>query len=128
MEHLCADVPAWRLHTQEWWKLVQTRQRFLLPGQNPFFRLYISGATSRSTDAIANLRPVLEKLFEGNYDLRITDIYQEPQTANAARVYLALTLVLEHPSPELRIVGDFTGEEEIRSLLIARLSNQTPDE
>lgn len=92
------------------------------------FHLYISGAQPRSTDAITNMKPVLGKLFEGNYDLRVTDIYQEPQAANAARVYLAPTLIREHPAPVVRVVGDFSSREEIRSLLTGRLQNDTQDE
>gem|GEM_PF-1115837 len=97
-------------------------------GQTQVFHLYVSGATPRSTEAITHLKPVLGKLFDGHYELRVTDIYQEPQKANAAQVYLAPTLVRENPAPELRIVGDFSSEEVITSLLIARLSNEVPDE
>lgn len=75
-----------------------------------------------------NLKPVLEKLYEGDYDLLVTDIYQEPQTANTAQVYLTPTLIREHPAPVVRIVGNFSSEEEVRRLLGARFSNETPDE
>lgn len=106
----------------------QTRHLFQTAGRKPVFHLYISGATPRSTDAVTHLKHVLEELFEGDYELRVTDIYQEPQTANAARVYLAPTLVREHPGPVLRIVGVFSSGEETRSSLIAWLSNEVPDE
>jgi circadian clock protein KaiB len=96
--------------------------------QKPVFHLYVSGATPRSTNAITNLKPVLGKLFEGGYELRVTDIYQEPQKANTAHVYVAPTLVREHPEPVVRMVGGFSSEDEIRSLLIARFPNETPDE
>lgn len=105
-----------------------THRRVRMAGQKPVFHLYVSGATPKSTDAITNLKPVLEKLFDGDYELRVTDIYQEPQKANAAQVYLAPTLVREHPEPVVRIVGDFSSEDDIQSLLIARLSNETADE
>lgn len=104
------------------------RQRFQQAGRKPVFHLYISGATPRSTDAITNLKPVLERLFDGDYELRVTDVYQEPQTANAAQVYLTPTLVREQPAPVLRIVGDFSSEEKITSSLMAGLSNEFPDE
>lgn len=106
----------------------KTRHRFQAAGQESIFHLYISGATPRSTDAITHLKSVLKELFEGDYELRITDIYQEPQKANAAQVYLAPTLIREHPAPVLRIVGDFSNEEEITSSLIADLLNEAPDE
>ena len=106
----------------------QTRHLFQMAGRRPVFHLYISGATPRSTEAITNLKPVLEKIFDGEYDLRVTDIFQEPQEAHAAGVDLAPTLVREYPAPVLKMVGNFSSGEEIRSLLIARLSNETPDE
>lgn len=106
----------------------ETHRSFQTAGPRPVFHLYISGATPRSTDAVAKLKPVLEKLYEGDYELRVTDIYQEPQKANAAQVYLAPTLVREHPAPMLRIVGKFSSEEEIRSSLMAAASDEVRDE
>jgi hypothetical protein len=41
---------------------------------------------------------------------------------------LAPTLIREHPAPVLRIAGDFSSEEKIRSSLIAWLSKDVPDE
>ncbi|HET7215544.1 MAG TPA: circadian clock KaiB family protein [Terriglobia bacterium] len=105
-----------------------TRRRFQTAGPRPTFHLYVSGATARSTDAITKVKPVLEKLYQGNYELRVTDIYQEPQKANAAQVYLAPTLLREHPAPVLRIVGKFSSEDEIRSSLMAGSSDEVRGE
>lgn len=96
--------------------------------RKPAFHLYVSGATPRSTRAIANLRPVLEDLFEGDYELFVTDIYQEPHKATAAQVYMAPTLIREYPAPVMRVVGDFSNEENIRAMLAPEASNETPDE
>ncbi|MGH7972391.1 MAG: circadian clock KaiB family protein, partial [Limisphaerales bacterium] len=104
------------------------RQRLQPAAKRPVFHLYISGATPRSSIAITNLKPVLEKLFDGDYELRVTDIYQEPHKANAVQVYVTPTLVREHPEPVVRMVGDFSSEDVIRSLLIEQLTNEKPDE
>lgn len=106
----------------------QVRQSLRPAGQTPIFHLYVSGATPRSSTAITNLKPVLEELFDGDYELRVTDIYQEPQKANAAQVYVAPALVREHPEPVVRIVGDFSSEDGLRSLLMERLTSEMPAE
>ncbi|HKT12628.1 MAG TPA: circadian clock KaiB family protein [Terriglobia bacterium] len=105
-----------------------THRRLQTAEPRPVFHLYVSGATARSTEAITKLKPVLEKLYQGNYELRVTDIYQEPQKANAAQVYLTPTLLREHPAPVLRIVGKFSSEEEIRYSLIAGSSDEVRGE
>lgn len=81
----------------------QIYHRLESAGRKAVFHLYISGATFRSTAAVRHLKAVQEKLFEGQYELWVTDIYQEPHKANAAKVDLVLTLVRKilHPSREL---------------------------
>jgi circadian clock protein KaiB len=103
------------------------RQRFLKAGPTPVFRLYVSGATHKSTIAITNMKRVLEELFGGDYELLVTDIYQEPEKVEAAQVYLVPMLVREQPEPEVRITGDFSSEDDVRSLLVAGLAIETPD-
>lgn len=106
----------------------QTHSLSQKDGRKPVFHLYVSGATPRSTQAIANLRPVLEGLYEGDYELLLTDIYQQPQEATAARVHMAPTLIREYPAPVLRVVGDFSNEKNIRAMLAPRAPNKIPDE
>ena len=42
------------------------------------FRLYVSGASSRSAVAIANIRAICDRYLPGHYDLEVIDIYQQP--------------------------------------------------
>ena len=77
-------------------------------------RLYVTGATSRSTRAIENLRRFCEVELAGCYDLEVIDIYQNPQAAREAQVIAAPTLVKVQPEPVRRIIGDMTDESRMR--------------
>ena len=53
----------------------------LAKGPPYVLRLFITGTTSRSARAIANLRRVCEQRQRGEYDLEVVDIYQHPAAA-----------------------------------------------
>lgn len=91
--------------------------------RKPLFCLYISGATPKSTQAIINLKPVLDGLFREGYDLRVIDIYQNPPPGDA-RVPAVPVLIREYPLPVLRIGGDFSSAENIRRMLYAGNSQE----
>jgi circadian clock protein KaiB len=76
-------------------------------------RLFITGTTSRSARAIANLRRVCEQRLHGEYDLEVIDIYQHPAAAKEYQIVAAPTLVKMLPLPLRRIIGDLANEERI---------------
>jgi circadian clock protein KaiB len=76
-------------------------------------RLFITGTTSRSSRAIANLRRVCEERLQGKYDLEVVDIYQHPAAAREYQILAAPTLVKMLPLPLRRIIGDLANEERV---------------
>ena len=46
-------------------------------------RLFIAGNTTRSAQAIENIREVCEKELKGRYTLEVIDIHQQPELARA---------------------------------------------
>jgi circadian clock protein KaiB len=76
-------------------------------------RLFITGTTSRSSRAIANLRRVCEERLHGKYDLEVVDIYQHPGAAREYQILAAPTLVKMLPLPLRRIIGDLANEERV---------------
>jgi circadian clock protein KaiB len=76
-------------------------------------RLFITGTTSRSSRAIANLRRVCEERLHGEYDLEVVDIYQHPAAAQEHQILAAPTLVKVLPLPLRRIIGDLANEERV---------------
>jgi circadian clock protein KaiB len=77
------------------------------------FRLYVSGTTSRSTLAIANVRRICEQYLMGRYDLEVIDIYQQPAATRQAQIIAVPTLIKEVPFPPQRFVGDMSDTERI---------------
>jgi len=80
---------------------------------NYLFRLYVSGNSSRSVVAIANVRSICDKYLPGRYELDVIDIYQQPDAVRAAQVVAVPTLIKELPFPQKRFVGDMSKTERI---------------
>ena len=93
----------------EFEKLLQrasTNQRFVL-------RLYVTGSTVRSSQAVANVRSLCEEYLPGRYDLEVVDIYQQPREAAKDQVIAAPTLIKELPTPIKRLIGDLSDRDKV---------------
>ena len=76
-------------------------------------RLYITGMTPRSTDAIAAIKAICEEYLLGRYDLEVIDIYQHPEQAKAAEIIVSPTLLKRLPLPLRRLIGDLSNRERV---------------
>lgn len=76
-------------------------------------RLFISGATLRSTNAIENLKAICESELHGRYDLEVIDIRQQPQLAKRYQIVAVPTLVKSLPAPLRVLIGDLSEREKV---------------
>jgi circadian clock protein KaiB len=76
-------------------------------------RLYVTGATPNSRRAIENVRKICEEHLQGRYELKIIDIYQQPELAKEGQIVAAPTLVKKLPLPLRRFIGDMSKTEKI---------------
>ncbi len=76
-------------------------------------RLYITGMTPRSAEAIASIKTICEKHLDGHYDLEVIDIYQQPSLAKDEQIIAAPTLVKKLPLPLRRLVGNLSQEDRV---------------
>lgn len=81
--------------------------------QKYILKLYVTGATPRSTKAIMNIRRICEENLKGRYDLEIIDIYQRPVLARGEQIIAAPTLIKKLPLPLRRFIGDMSDTERI---------------
>lgn len=81
--------------------------------QNYILRLYVTGMTPRSINAIENIRRICEEHLQGRYELDVIDIYQHPEEAKKAQLLAAPTMIKQLPLPLRRFVGDMSDEESI---------------
>lgn len=81
-------------------------------------RLYISGATQRSMQAINSTRRACEEHLKGRYTLQVIDIYQQPARASRDQIVATPTLMRVHPVPLRRFIGNLADASQ----LAARIS------
>ena len=83
------------------------------PVRRYVLRLYVTGMTPRSARAVTNLRTICDEYLEGQYDLEVIDIYQQPVLAKGEQIVAAPTLVKKLPLPMRRIIGDMSNRERV---------------
>jgi circadian clock protein KaiB len=74
-------------------------------------RLYVTGMTPKSTQAIADVQELCEKHLAGRYELKVIDIYQQPKLAKGEQIIAAPTLIKKLPLPLRRLIGDMSDTE-----------------
>ncbi len=76
-------------------------------------RLYVTGMTPRSIQAIANIKRLCEQRLERRYDLEVIDVRDHPELARSDEVVAVPTLVKQLPEPLRRLVGDLSNTERV---------------
>ncbi|MDD5033434.1 MAG: circadian clock KaiB family protein [Methylococcaceae bacterium] len=82
-------------------------------GEHYVLRLFVSGATPRSTLAIANIKTICEAHLKDRYDLQVIDIYQQPELARSEDIVATPTLIKQLPPPLRHLVGDLSKQERV---------------
>ncbi len=81
--------------------------------QKYVLKLYVTGMTPRSMNAVANIRKICEEHLKGRYSLDIIDIYKQPVLAKGEQIIAAPTLIRKLPFPLRKFIGDMTNTERI---------------
>jgi circadian clock protein KaiB len=89
-------------------------------------QLYVSGATRRSSLAIANIKAIGESRLHGQYDLEVIDACQQAELLRNQQIVVLPTLIKHLPPPIRRMVGDLSDKESV--LLSLGLDPNEPDE
>jgi len=76
-------------------------------------KLYITGMTPRSQEALRNIKKIMRDNFGDNYELEVIDIYQQPTLAKDDQIIAVPTLIKKLPSPLRRLIGDLSQEDRI---------------
>jgi len=75
-------------------------------------RLYVTGSSARSLNAVRNLQKICEEHLP-DYDLEVIDIYKDPAAAREAQIVAVPTLVKKLPTPLRKFVGDLSNTQKI---------------
>ena len=74
-------------------------------------QLYVTGMTPKSTRAIANIQKLCEEHLAGRYELKVIDIYQQPNLAKGEQIIAIPTLIKKFPLPLRKLIGDMSDKE-----------------
>jgi len=74
--------------------------------------LYVTGMTTKSTQAIANVQKLCEEHLAGRYELKVIDIYQQPIPAKGDQIIAVPTLIKKFPLPLRKLIGDMSDKEK----------------
>ena len=93
--------------TEEFEEAAATRDR-----ETYILRLYVTGMTTKSTQAIANVRKLCEQYLAGRFELEVIDIYQQPQLVKGEQIIATPTLIKKLPLPLRKLIGDMSDTEK----------------
>jgi circadian clock protein KaiB len=63
--------------------------------------------------AIANLRRICEQELQGQYELHIVDVLEQPQLAEDEKILATPTLIKRLPPPLRRVIGDLSDKDKV---------------
>jgi circadian clock protein KaiB len=72
------------------------------------FRIFVTGETTRSWHAVANLHRLCDSRLAGEYELEVVNVDERPDLAEQEQVLATPTVVRQHPLPRRRVVGDLS--------------------
>ena len=89
-------------------------QRVRKTGKEKYLlRLYVAGMTTKSKQAIQNIKQICEEHLKDRCDLEIIDIYQQPTLTRGEQIIAVPTLIKKVPSPLRRLIGDMANKDRI---------------
>lgn len=84
------------------------------PGPDAYvLRLFVAGTTTRSQNAITNVRRICDQHLAGRFDLEVIDVYTHPVETREFQIVATPTLVKVAPEPLRRIVGDLSNRQRV---------------
>jgi len=76
-------------------------------------KLYVTGKTKRTSNAIKNLRKICEETLDGAYELVVIDVLESPELAETDKILATPTLIRYLPPPIKQIIGDLSDKEKV---------------
>ncbi|MGB2925481.1 MAG: circadian clock KaiB family protein [Limnothrix sp.] len=83
--------------------------------QNEFYvlYLYVAGKTIRSRWAIKELRGICNEYLPNRHEIRVVDIFEQPELAESDHVVATPTLIKKLPMPVRQFIGDMSDHESM---------------
>ena len=80
-------------------------------------KLYVSGMSTRSMEAIENIKRFCNKYLQNMYELEIIDIYKNPELAAQQQIVFSPSLIKDFPLPKKILVGTLSDTQKVINAL-----------
>lgn len=80
-------------------------------------KLYVSGMSRKSMEAIENIKGLCEEYLKGYYELEIIDIYKNPKLASEQQIVFSPSLLKKLPLPKKTLVGTLSDTKQVMKAL-----------
>ena len=80
-------------------------------------KLYISGMSPKSMEAIKNLKHLCDEHLKEDFELEIIDIYKNPEMAAEQHIIFSPSLIKQLPLPKKTLIGTLSNTEKVISAL-----------
>ena len=88
------------------------RNRFVIEGKL-VLQLYVSGMSSKSMEAIENIKRLCDEHLNGAFQLEIIDLYKNPEAASEQQIIFSPSLIKQLPLPKKTLIGTFADTEKV---------------
>jgi circadian clock protein KaiB len=76
-------------------------------------KLYITGNSTKSQRAIANILRICRDELAEQYVVEIIDVLEQPYLAEEEKILVTPTLIKQLPPPLQRIIGDMSNTQKV---------------
>ena len=76
-------------------------------------RLYVTGRSGYSVQALQNIERICEERLKDAYDLEVIDVLEHTELAERQKIVATPTLVRELPPPRRKILGDLSDTKRV---------------
>lgn len=83
------------------------------PELHYILKLFITGRSSRSENAIRTLQSLCSQDLGGQFELEIVDVLEHPEEAEERHILATPTVVKELPCPIRKVIGDLTDKDKV---------------
>jgi circadian clock protein KaiB len=94
----------------------KVKDKVLIEGKL-ILKLYVSGMSSKSMEAIENLKLLCDEHLKGCFELEIIDIYKNPKLASEHHIVFSPSLLKKLPLPQKTLVGTLSDTKKVLKAL-----------
>lgn len=85
----------------------------LITEEKIVLQLYVSGMSTKSMEAIENIKRLCDEYLYDAFELEIIDIYKHPEVASENHIVFSPSLIRRLPTPKRILIGNLSNTEKV---------------